>query len=150
MLAVHLNHEQFMHKAIQQALKVPNCPFGAVLVEATTGVVFAEGYNRTSENPTYHGEIDVINKLAKVNPSPPWQSLILYTTAEPCPMCQAAIAWAGIPTVVYGSSIPLLKSLGWWQIDIRAQEIAAKVPFSPTVIIAGILEKECNALFEAV
>ena len=31
--------------------------------------------------------------------------LVLYTTAEPCPMCQGAISWSGIGTVVSGTSI---------------------------------------------
>ena len=50
-------------------------------------------------------------------------ALTLYTSADPCPMCQAAIAWAGIGTVVHGSSIPFLAAHGWWQIDIRAEEL---------------------------
>jgi tRNA(adenine34) deaminase len=38
--------------------------------------------------------------------------LVLYTTAESCPMCQAAILWSGIGTVVFGSSIRFLQQQG--------------------------------------
>jgi len=74
---------------------------------------------------------------------------VLYTTAEPCPVCQSAVEWAGIPWVVYGSSIPFLQGLGWWQIDIRAGEVARRTPFRRTAVLGGVLAKECNALFEA-
>jgi tRNA(Arg) A34 adenosine deaminase TadA len=64
-------------------------------------------------------------------------------------MCQSAIEWAGIPLVVYGSSVPFLQNLGWWQIDIRAEEVVRRTPFRRTTVLGGILEAECNALFEA-
>jgi tRNA(adenine34) deaminase len=52
--------------------------------------------------------------------------LDLYTTAEPCAMCQSAVEWAGIPIVYYGTSIPYLRKLGWHQIDIRAEEVVRR------------------------
>ena len=39
--------------------------------------------------------------------------------------------------------------IGWRQIDIRAEEVARRTPFRNTRVIGGILEQECNALFEA-
>ena len=95
-----LDHATFMRRAIAQAQEVPLLPFGAVLVRGATGQVLAEGHNRTAASPTFHGEIDVINRLAADQTKVDWDSLVLYTTAEPCPMCQSAIAWAGIPWVV--------------------------------------------------
>jgi tRNA(Arg) A34 adenosine deaminase TadA len=145
-----LDHATLMQRAIAQAKDMPLLPFGAVLVRGATGEVLAESHNRSALSPTFHGEIDVINRLAADQPRIDWSSLALYTTAEPCPMCQAAITWAGIPLVVYGSSIPFLQSLGWRQIDIRAEEVVRRTPFHRTTILGGILEKECNALFEAV
>jgi hypothetical protein len=52
--------------------------------------------------------------------------------------------------VVYGTSIPFLQGLGWWQLDIRAEEVVRRTPFRRTAVLGGILEAECNALFEAV
>ena len=96
-------------------------PFGAVLVDRRSGEIVARGHNRSNENPTFHGEIDVINRLAsQANGEIDWASLVLYTTAEPCPMCQGAIEWAGIGHVVYGTSIETLERLGW-----RAESISA-------------------------
>jgi tRNA(adenine34) deaminase len=145
-----LDHDAHMLRAIAQARKVPKLPFGAVIVRRDTGQLLAEGHNRSAVSPTYHGEIDVINRLAAEQPGIDWNQLVLYTTAEPCPMCQSAIAWAGIGGVVYGSSIPFLTGLGWHQIDIRAVEVARRTPFQRTVVAGGILETQCNALFESI
>lgn len=143
------SHEEYMRRALALATRVPRLPFGALLVQRTTGEIVAEGFNRSPESPTFHGEIDAINRCAAAHPSIDWTELDLYTTAEPCPMCQSAIEWAGVATVYYGTSIPYLKDRGWWQIDIRAEEVARRTPFRQTRIIGGILESECNRLFDA-
>jgi tRNA(Arg) A34 adenosine deaminase TadA len=64
-------------------------------------------------------------------------------------MCQGAILWAGIPEVVFGTSIRTLKRLGWNQIDIGAEEVARRTPLARCTLIGGILERECDALFQA-
>ncbi len=143
------SHEDYMRRAIALAKKVPQLPFGAVIIRRETGEIVAEGFNRSSESPTFHGEIDAINRCAAAHSSIAWTELDLYTTAEPCPMCQSAIEWAGIATVYYGTSIPYLKDRGWWQIDIRAEEVARRTPFRQTRVVGGILESECNPLFDA-
>jgi len=145
-----LDHEHFMRLAIEQARNVPHLPFGSVIVDTRSGEVLAEGFNRSADSPTFHGEMDVINRLAAKGPREDWSPLALYTTAEPCPMCQGAIEWAGIGLVVYGTSIATLQELDWWQIDIRADEVIRRTPFRQTRLLAGVLENECDALFRAV
>ncbi len=139
--------ESYMRRAMRLAGNVPKYPFGALLADQTKGVVVAEGWNRSVNNPTWHGEMDAINKCAAANPKIDWTKLTLYTTAEPCAMCQGAVAWAGIKRVVFGSSIPFLKSLNWWAIDIRAEELARFASFRECTVVGGILEEECNKLF---
>jgi tRNA(Arg) A34 adenosine deaminase TadA len=63
-------------------------------------------------------------------------------------MCQSAIQWAGIAHVYYGTSIPYLNAHNWRQINIRASEVIAQTSFRKTTIVGGILEAECNTLFE--
>ena len=143
---VEPNDEQHMRRAIRLAGNMPKYPFAAVLVDQKQQVV-AEGWNRSVLNPTWHGEMDAINKCATSNAKTDWTRLTLYTTAEPCAMCQGAVAWAGIKRVVYGSSIPFLKSLNWWAIDIRAEELARRSAFRECTVVGGVLEEECNKLF---
>jgi len=142
-------HEQYMRRAIEIALRDPAAPFGALLVGRETGQVLAEGLNRWRENPTWHGEIDVINRCAAEDPAVTWSDLCMYTTAEPCCMCQAAILWAGIPQVVFGTSIRTLTMLGWNQIDIPAEEVTRRTPFAACELVGGVLERDCDALFRA-
>ena len=145
----NLDHEFFMRRAIELALNVPNVPFGALIVNCDTDEILAEGWNKTNINPTWHGEIDAINQLVLRQESLDTSKLVLYTTAEPCPMCQAAILWAGIGMVVFGTSIRFLQNNGWHQIDILADEVVRRSPHWSCKLISGVLEKDCNALFQS-
>ncbi|MEJ7591938.1 MAG: nucleoside deaminase [Planctomycetaceae bacterium] len=142
------DHERHMRRAIELTANVPELPFGAVIVDRDTGTILSEGWNKTSLNPTWHGEIDAINKLAASSVGIEGKSLVLYTTAEPCPMCQGAILWTGIETVVFGTSIRSLQRFGWRQIDILADEVVRRSPAWNCTLIAGVMEQECDALFE--
>jgi tRNA(adenine34) deaminase len=143
-----LDHEQFMRMALAEARKVPVLPFGAVLVDWETSEIVAAGHNRSATDPTLHGEMDTISRCAAERSGIDWSRLALYTTAEPCPMCAAAALWARLRAVVFGTSIPFLQSRGWWQIDIRAEEVFRRAAAHRCVLLGGILEAECNALFE--
>ncbi|MEZ6174319.1 MAG: nucleoside deaminase [Candidatus Scalinduaceae bacterium] len=144
----HQDHKYFMKRAILMAKRAREFPFGAVIVRRQTGEIVSEGFNRSRNSPTFHAEIDAINRCAKTHPVINWKELDLYTTAEPCAMCQSAIEWSGISNVYYGSSIPFLKNNGWWQIDIRAEEVARRTPFRKTRVVGAILEEECNLLYK--
>ena len=144
-----MNHEDHMRLAIESARTAPSAPFGAVIVRRATGDCLAVGANRSAENPIFHGEIDAIIRCAAAHRPVDWTDLALYTTAEPCPMCQSAIVWAGISEVYFGTSIRYLQHRGWHQIDIRAEEVAQRTPFRSISIVGGILESECIALFAA-
>ena len=142
-----IDHHQWMRLAIARARQMPASPFAAAVIDWSSGEPLAICGNRTSENPLWHAEILVIRETSETNPDVDWQQCALYTTAEPCPMCQSAILWAGLQAVIYGTSIPFLQSHGWWQIPIRAAEVIARSPGRSCKLIGGILEDECNALF---
>lgn len=73
------DHECYMRRAIALADNVPDLPFGAVIVDGKTGNTLAEGWNKTSLNPTWHGEIDSMNRLAASGISVKDKRLVLYT-----------------------------------------------------------------------
>lgn len=139
-----------MRRAIELARQVPDLPFGTVVVAADSGEIVAEGWNRTAQHPLWHGEIDAINRLVQQRWRGPFDRLVLYSTAEPCPMCQTAILWTGIGTVVYGTSIAFLAASGWRQVILPAEEVARRArPAFACQVEGGVLEAECNRLFEA-
>lgn len=95
-----------------------------------------------------HGELSVIHTLFNNGFDGGSSKLSIYTTAEPCPMCAAAIYWAMIPKVIYGTSIPFLHELFGRQIQVGAEEIFSKTPeFYQCHLIGGVMQKECDQLF---
>lgn len=143
-----LDHDAFMQCAIELAQENPKAPFGCVLVDQLTGKVVATGINQSSTNPTLHGEIAAINNYSQ-RTNTAWRQLTLYTTAEPCCMCQGAILWSGIREVVFGTSIAQLMDLGWRQIDLPAQEVVNRSWDRDVVIVAGVRAAESTQLFVA-
>lgn len=142
------DHERYMRRAIALADNVPDLPFGAVIVDGSNGTILAEGWNKTPLNPMWHGEVDAINRLVSSGVGVEGKSLVLYTTAEPCPMCQGAILWSGIEKVVFGTSIRTLQGMGWRQIDILAEEVVRRSPAWTCTLIGGVLERDCDVLFQ--
>ena len=97
---------KFMKLAIEEAREGITYghggPFGAVIVK--DGKVIAKGHNHVviNNDPTCHGEIDVIRKACKKLGTFDLSGCEIYTSAFPCPMCFGAILWANIDKVYYG------------------------------------------------
>ncbi len=128
------------------ASESPRAPFGAILVDRDSNRLVAAGRNRSDQNPILHGEMEAIDQFARSGMTG-WDNLRLYTTAEPCCMCMGAILWARISEVIYGTSIPRLVALGWHQVNVRAEHIAAAADFVSCRVVGGILADECDELF---
>ena len=148
---VEPDHERHMRRAVEIAHGNPAAPFGCVIVDSETGETVAEGLNDAERSPILHGETDAVIRLFDEDPNVDTSRLFLYTTAEPCPMCSGAILWAGIPHVIYGTSIETLKRLGRPHIDLSCKEVAGRASseFVSFTVTGGVLERECDALFEA-
>lgn len=143
-----MDHERYMRRAIEVARGNPEAPFGCVIVDGETGEVVAEGLNDAQSNPILHGETAAILNLADARPDADWTRMTLYTTAEPCPMCAGAILWSGISRLVFGTSIETLERLGRPQIGIPFREVADRASFEGPEVVEGVLESECDALYE--
>ena len=143
-----MDHERYMRRALEIARGNPAAPFGCVIADAETGETLGEGLNDAEGSPVLHGETDAIIRLARERPGVSWGRTVLYTTAEPCPMCSGAIVWSGIPRVVYGTSVVTLKRLGLPQIDLPCEEVSRRSSFGGFEATGGVLEGECDRLFE--
>ena len=122
-------------------------PFGCVLVRRTDGAVMATGVNRWHASPILHGEMDALNNCVALHPKIDWSEIDLYTTGEPCAMCQGAILWCGIRVVVFGTSIQGLMDSGMSQIDVSAQEITERSKGLKSVTFERCLAEECDRMF---
>jgi guanine deaminase len=58
-----------------------------------------------SHDPTWHGEMEAIRLACITLQSFKLPGCILYTSAEPCPMCMATCYWAGIEAVYYAATV---------------------------------------------
>lgn len=102
-----MKNEEFMQMAIDLSIEnVANGggPFGAVIVKE--GKVIATGTNRVTANndPTAHAEVSAIRAACQKLNDFQLKGSIIYTSCEPCPMCLAAIYWAGISEIYYGNT----------------------------------------------
>lgn len=103
--------KKFIRRAIELARKTALVDkaggvFGAVVVDQN-GEIIGEGSNRVvAENdPTWHAEMDAIRKACVKARSFKLTGCTLYTAGECCPMCAAALYWAGIERVFYAATV---------------------------------------------
>ncbi|PWJ21636.1 nucleoside deaminase [Jannaschia seohaensis] len=102
-------NDTFMRRAIEisaQALDEPGLePFGAVVVR--DGEIVGEGINRSLANfdPTSHGETEAIRDAARNLQTVDLRGCDLYTSCEPCALCVAAMAIAGISRLYYAADM---------------------------------------------
>jgi tRNA(Arg) A34 adenosine deaminase TadA len=144
-----MSDEVHMRLAIgktQEGIAAGQSPFGAVLVRG--GEVIALTHNTVwrDGDPTAHAEVNCIREAARVLKTHALRGCTLYSTAEPCPMCLAAIHWAKIERVVYGASIADAAAAGFGELHVAAHELAA-LGRSPLRVESGLLREECAALF---
>jgi tRNA(Arg) A34 adenosine deaminase TadA len=137
-----------MRRAIEIAHGNLDAPFGCVIADGETGEILAEGLNDAEKSPILHGETAAVMNLFDGRPDVDPSTLILYTTAEPCPMCSGAILWSGIPRVVLGTRLETLKRLGRPLVDLPCEGVSRRASFDGFEVTYGVLEAECDTLFE--
>jgi guanine deaminase len=123
-------HEYFMQEAIRLAedsVASGGGPFGSVVVK--NGVIIGRGNNRVTvwNDPTAHGEIVAIRDACTHLNSYQLDGCILYTNAEPCPMCLGAIYWARPSAVYFALSVDEAAAIGFDDTFIY-EEIAMPQP----------------------
>lgn len=79
-------------------------PFGAVIIK--DGKIISAAHNTVlkSKDATAHAEINAIREASKKLNTYDLSGCILYTSAQPCPMCLSAIIWANIKEVYYANT----------------------------------------------
>ena len=108
----------FMKMAIDEAKRTMNenkgGPFGAVITDKEGNViVVASNLVLESHDPTAHAEIVAIRKASEKLGTHDLSECTLYATGYPCPMCLAAIIWANIKQVYYGTNLKDAEKIGF-------------------------------------
>ncbi len=88
-------------------------PFGAVIVRE--GKIIGKGWNKVlaANDPTAHAEITAIRDACRATSSYRLEDCTIYVNCEPCPMCLAAIYWAGIEKIVFAASREDAEQIGF-------------------------------------
>ena len=112
-----MNEKQYMEIAVEEAYNgIRNHeggPFGCVIVK--NGEIVGRGHNKVlaKHDPTCHGEMEAIRKACENLKTHDLSGCVLYTTAEPCPMCLGAIMWANIDKVYFGCNCKDTAQIGF-------------------------------------
>jgi tRNA(Arg) A34 adenosine deaminase TadA len=93
-------------------------PFGAVLV--ADGEIVGQGFNQVEElhDPAAHAEIMALRAAGRALKRHVLKGSVLYSSAEPCPMCLAACYWASVPRVVFAATSYDLAECGFTDLAI--------------------------------
>ncbi len=101
-------------------------PFGAVLVY--DGKVIAKSHNTVlkQKDPTCHAEMNILRDASKKFKSFNLSNCEIYTTGQPCKMCEAAINWAKIKKVYYGNTYKDAMNMGFDEENGNNEELKSK------------------------
>ena len=79
-------------------------PFGAVIIRE--GKIIGSSGNHVLEltDPTAHAEVMAIRDACGNMGSTDLSGCEIYSSAEPCPMCTAAIYWAGLKNIFFSNT----------------------------------------------
>ena len=143
-----------MNEFMKEAIKLADAnirqgvggPFGAVIVRDHT--ILAHGVNMvTSTNdPTAHAEIVAIRNACTVLNSFSLSGCSIYINCEPCPMCLAAIYWAGIEKVYYAATRKDAAEIGF--ADNYIYDEIAKKTNQRTIPSRQLMRSEALTVFE--
>ena len=131
--------EKYMREALREAAAAgaeDEVPIGAVVV--CRGRVIARGHNMTERlhDPTAHAEMIALTAATEALGGKYLDDCTIYVTVEPCPMCAAALCWAQLGRLVYGSPDPR-----------RGYSLFSPSLLHPrTQVSSGLLAGECSAL----
>jgi tRNA(adenine34) deaminase len=143
--------EHYMSLAVEEAAHARgrgDMPFGAVIVDETSGTVVARAHSTelTESDVTAHAELkairDASSKLSRLE----LQGITLFATAEPCAMCASAIFHAKIDRVVIASTREDLP-FKFRPRKIRFSQLADDCGYEVDVV-TGVLGQHVPKLFE--
>jgi len=130
-----------------------NYPFAAVLADASGNVVLeAENTVATAGDSTAHAEMNLIRAASKAFDLHELADFTLYTNAEPCAMCAAAIYWSNIRRLVFGLSVGALGGIAADAHEIPVLRISCREVFDRCggriEVVGPHMEAEARALQE--
>ena len=133
--------EAFMQKALfeaQKAAEAGEVPIGAVVVCRGKTISRAHNLTETLHDVTAHAEMQAITAAADSLGGKYLPDCTLYVTVEPCSMCAAALGWAQMGRIVYGTPD---EKRGY-------RRYAPRVLHPKATVTQGVLAEACRQLMQ--
>lgn len=145
------NHNHPMELAIASALEGvrgnEGGPFGACIVKGNQILSVAHNTVIKDSDPTCHAEMNAIRQAANKLGTYVLADCVIYTTAEPCPMCLAAIHWARIDRIYAGLDRTQTAYYGFDD-QLIYEQIKQEIDKRHIFCEIGLLAKESEAVFK--
>jgi len=144
-----LDHEQYVERAIELAREAGDRgdgPYGSVLVRDGRRVGRASNREYTEEDLALHPELTLARRAGRTLDDP--GAVVMYTSTEPCPMCAAGIAYAGLGGVVYGVANARLAEAFGTAPGVPCEEVIDRLG-GDAAVVGPVLEDEALAVHEA-
>lgn len=137
--------------AAGEAAAKGNPPLGAVLVNAEGEVILESGDSIHSDgDPLSHAAVNLIRGACRQFSPETLRTCTIYVSAEPCPMCAAAVYWSGVRRLVFGLSRQRLHDLNSFERGGDFLDMSARLVLesgSRRVLVTGpLLEREAAAI----
>lgn len=155
---MYVPNGKYMRLAITEAKAAQSngdYAIGAVVVLGEDIIASSGNRIKIDCDPTQHAEMAAIRLACQKLNRRHLENAILYTTAEPCPMCAAACVWARMSGIVSGSTIDDMAEFRskfgttewtWRTVDIAARAVIGQGE-PKLFIIESFLRDECRTLF---
>lgn len=120
-------------------------PFGAVIVKDGKIVAVSSNTVLRDNDPTAHAEVNAIREACRILNTYDLSDCVLYATGYPCPMCLAAIMWANIKEIYYGTDLEDAEKIGFR--DDFIYNFIRSNNSGPDLKMQQIAKEECLELF---
>lgn len=136
--------QKFLKRAVslsRESLLAGGFPVAALLVRDDREISYGLSCTESTHDVTAHGEVQAIRAAGLQAIAP----LTLYSSLEPCLMCLAASAWAGVNRIVFGCRRGVVDSS--YYVNNSTVEASAKLlTCPPLLVMIPIFESEVVAL----
>jgi tRNA(Arg) A34 adenosine deaminase TadA len=141
------DHERHMQRAIdlaREAMERGDRPFGSVLVRDDEVVMAESNRVLTEDDIRRHPELHLAYRAARELDPKTRAETVMYTSAEPCPMCAGGMLEAGFERVVYGVDSEELASFTGGEPNVGS----ASILDGTTVVDGPVLNDQARAVHE--
>lgn len=140
---------RWMAEAVDQALQGVadgQAPFAAAVYSGDGERVSLEHNQvRRLSDPSAHAEVMAIRRAVERVGQLELKGCWLVSTCEPCPMCAAAIVFAGIENVAFGTGVATAEAAGFRTLQQPCTDTFAQAPYRLRVR-GPILQHRCDEL----